>query len=101
MTQHDMGPSRPAAIGERWKAVPMEIEQVRQMAESHWCAGWDCQTCIWIATVLRLADGLTRIEKSVRDPYFVSGLCRWLLTGAPETGEPDAIRHSHDPVGGL
>lgn len=61
-SRRDMGPSRPAALNERWEAVGLTIEHWRKMADSHWCAGWDCTTCIAIKKVTDLADALERFR---------------------------------------
>ena len=62
LTGHDMGPSRPAALNERWEAVSLPVEHFRKMAESHWCAGWDCSTCITTKTIIDLAAALERFR---------------------------------------
>lgn len=60
----DMGPSRPAALDERWKPIAMTRTFVKRMEESHWCAGWDCSTCIWIRTTLDLYAEQDRLTTS-------------------------------------
>lgn len=83
---------KPAALDELWVAVPLSMEHVAAMAESHNCFGWDCRDCIMLRTVLSVVEKLDAAETmlaKVEGHMHGHHNCQWPTEGCEHGLDPE------------